>query len=97
MHTYELLADEKDHVLFEHRPVVVTAPHFHNAIEFMFVEKGQVSVSVGGDFALIHSLYDMLEGKSSSATALEASVESHLMGIAAEDSRKQNGVLISVH
>ena len=51
----------------------------------------------GGDYALIHSLYDMLEGKSSSATALEASVESHLMGIAAEESRKQNGVLISVH
>lgn len=54
MHTYELLADEKDHVLFEHRPVVVTSPHFHNAVEFMFVEKGCVSVSVGGEQKVLH-------------------------------------------
>ncbi|MBQ7368530.1 MAG: Gfo/Idh/MocA family oxidoreductase [Clostridia bacterium] len=51
----------------------------------------------GGDFVLINTLYDMLEGQANSATSLEASIESHLMGIAAEESRKANGKLVSVH
>ena len=51
----------------------------------------------GGDFGLVNSLYDMLEGKATAETALEASIESHLIGICAEESRLQGGKLILVH
>lgn len=51
----------------------------------------------GGDHGLISSLYDMLEGKAKAGTSLEASVESHLMGIAAEESRLSGGKLVYVH
>ena len=51
----------------------------------------------GGDFGLVNSLYDMLEGKASAETALEASIESHLIGICAEESRLQGGKLIYIH
>ena len=51
----------------------------------------------GGDHGLIHALYDMLTGKASEKTSLEHSVESHLMGIAAEESRTAGGKLVYVH
>lgn len=51
----------------------------------------------GGDFHLINSLYDMLQGKCSQKTSLDCSVESHLIGIAAEKSRKAGGKLVKVH
>ena len=51
----------------------------------------------GGDTGLISSLYEMLEGRAPVGTSLEVSVESHLMGIAAEQSRKAGGKLIYVH
>jgi len=51
----------------------------------------------GGDFYLIQNLYEMMMGRASSATALTASIESHLMGICAEESRLENGKLIYVH
>ena len=51
----------------------------------------------GGDFYLINTLYDMLEGRGEEVTSLSASVESHLMGICAEESRKEGGKLIFVH
>ena len=51
----------------------------------------------GGDAGLVNQLYDMLLGKASQSTSLEASVESHLMGICAEESRLQGGKLVYVH
>ena len=51
----------------------------------------------GGDAGLINKLYDMLSGVAASETSLEASVESHLMGIAAEESRLEGGTLHFVH
>ena len=51
----------------------------------------------GGDKGLISQLYDMLCGNTSQATSLEASIESHLMGIYAEESRLNGGELINVH
>ena len=51
----------------------------------------------GGDLKLIEALYDMMEGKSGLETSLEASVESHLMGIKAEESRLAEGKLLYVH
>ena len=51
----------------------------------------------GGDVKLVEALYDMMEGKSGLETLLEASVESHLMGIKTEESRLAEGKLLSVH
>jgi hypothetical protein len=51
----------------------------------------------GGDFYLIKEMYDMLQGNAKSTTSLEASIESHLIGICAEESRLQGGKLIHVH
>ena len=51
----------------------------------------------GGDFYLIKELCNMLEGKSTAATSLTASIESHLMGICAEESRLKGGERILVH
>ena len=51
----------------------------------------------GGDQGLIDALYGMLTGTSTQETSFEASVESHLMGICAEESRLQGGELIYVH
>ncbi|MBQ7771067.1 MAG: gfo/Idh/MocA family oxidoreductase, partial [Clostridia bacterium] len=51
----------------------------------------------GGDAGIINALYAILSGENSAATSLEASVESHLMGIRAEESRLQGGKLLNVH
>lgn len=48
----------------------------------------------GGDSGLIHQLYDILSDKVANETSLEASIESHLMGICAEKSRQKGGKLI---
>ncbi len=51
----------------------------------------------GGDFHLIRETYDMLTGAAENTTSLEASVESHLIGIAAEESRLLGGKQILLH
>ena len=51
----------------------------------------------GGDYGLIHTLYDMLIEQVSEKTSLTHSAESHLIGIAAEESRKAGGKLVYVH
>ena len=51
----------------------------------------------GGDVWLVRGLYDLLDGKGGEDTALHRSVESHLMGICAEQSRMQDGKVIYVH
>ncbi len=51
----------------------------------------------GGDYGLVTTLYDILCGNTNAATSLETSIESHLMGIAAEESRKADGKLIYIH
>ncbi len=51
----------------------------------------------GGDAGIINALYDILSGEQSAATTLDASVESHLIGIRAEESRLQGGKLLKVH
>lgn len=48
----------------------------------------------GGDSGLVHQLYDILTGKGTNETTLEASIESHLMGICAEESRLAGGKLV---
>ena len=51
----------------------------------------------GGDSAIVDALYDMLTGESDIRTSLAKSVECHLMGIAAEESRRNGGALVKVH
>ncbi|MBQ7368529.1 MAG: AraC family transcriptional regulator [Clostridia bacterium] len=48
MSTYEKKADEKRHVLFEHRPAIDTKAHFHSAVELLFVEKGEIEITIDG-------------------------------------------------
>jgi hypothetical protein len=50
----------------------------------------------GGDYGMPDSLYQALEGNATAATSLEGSVESHLIALAAEKSRKQ-GTPIKIH
>lgn len=51
----------------------------------------------GGDYSLVSELYDILNGNGEARSSLEASIESHLMGIAAEESRIDGGKLKYVH
>ena len=51
----------------------------------------------GGDSRLIENLYSVLCGKEKSRTSLVSSIESHLIGIYAEESRLMGGKLIYVH
>lgn len=51
----------------------------------------------GGDFGLVESLYDILTGKATHYTSLTESLESHLMGVAAEESRLDGGKAVQVH
>lgn len=51
----------------------------------------------GGDAVLIEELYDVILGNRECTTPLDDSIEAHLMGIAAEESRKLSGQLIKVH
>ena len=51
----------------------------------------------GGDARMIAALYDMVSGEKPLTTALETSIESHLIGIKAEQSRLAGGAVIAVH
>lgn len=51
----------------------------------------------GGDARMIDALYGMISGERQLTTSLEHSVESHLIGIKAEQSRLEGGKLLSVH
>ena len=47
----------------------------------------------GGDAMMIKKFYNILEGKVEAETSLEKSIESHLIALAAEESRKKNKVI----
>ena len=51
----------------------------------------------GGDSRLVNHLYSLLIGEEEPRTSLKESVESHLMGIAAEESRLSGGKQVKVH
>ncbi len=50
----------------------------------------------GGDYMLVKDFYNVLLGETTSTTTLDRSIESHLMALAAEKSRK-NGQVCFVH
>lgn len=47
----------------------------------------------GGDVLMIKKFYDILEGNAEPDTSLDKSIESHLIALAAEESRKKNKVI----
>ena len=51
----------------------------------------------GGDEGLISDLYEILSGKKTEYTSIEESLESHLIGICAEESRINGGMRVFVH
>lgn len=51
----------------------------------------------GGDARMINALYDMISGAKPLTTSIEHSVESHLIGIRAEQSRLDGGKTLFVH
>ncbi len=51
----------------------------------------------GGDAGLVAALYGVLTGEDDGKTTLAASVESHLMGIRAEQSRLAGGACMNIH
>lgn len=80
-------------ILDEHEDTIVVMP--------FGTEKQVIHLGVGdghgdGDSILINELYDIVTNKAA-ATTLEESIESHLMGIAAEESRQLGGTAVSVH
>ncbi|MBQ7830784.1 MAG: Gfo/Idh/MocA family oxidoreductase [Clostridia bacterium] len=89
----------KGELILEEQENKITVQKFDKPMEVIemsdLTEKGYGHG--GGDYHLIESLYDTLIGKGSAETSLERSVESHLMGICAEESRLKGGELIYVH
>lgn len=51
----------------------------------------------GGDKVLISELYSILTGEAQNHTSLTESIESHLIGIKAEQSRLNGGIVLKVH
>lgn len=51
----------------------------------------------GGDYCIVSGIYRILDGDEEARTSLESAVESHLMAIAAEESRLANGKLVYIH
>lgn len=55
MSYYELPAEGRGYYLFEHRPILYGAAHFHGALEFVFVEKGFAEVNLDGERRMLSS------------------------------------------
>ncbi len=68
----------------------------HETIAISSLVSGKVT-HAGGDANMLRALYDMLTGKQSDVTSLEDALESHFIGIAAEESRRMHGEIIKVH
>lgn len=89
----ELILDESENILRLHK--YGQPPQTLAVSELVSDDKGYGHG--GGDGKLIDQLYDILARNATGATSFEASVESHLMGICAEESRLQGGKLVYVH
>lgn len=51
---YERPAEEKGYFHFQRREVSDTSAHFHSAPEFLFAEKGDQLVTIGGEKRILH-------------------------------------------
>ena len=87
----ELIFDERD----EKIEVRVFGEKTETIDVANLIENG--SAHGGGDIVLSRAFCDMIEGNAPCPTTLKESLECHLMGIAAEESRNLEGALIKVH
>jgi len=55
MSFFELTAEEKRYFHFQPRGSFDTEPHFHSAIEFLFVERGEQEVVIGGEKRILYA------------------------------------------
>lgn len=55
MSYYEQRADSKKYFYLRWGKQVNTTAHFHSALEFLFVEKGEQEVTVGGETRILHA------------------------------------------
>ena len=87
-------------MVFDERPKTIEVMPFGGEKEIINIKdlmKGGQTGHGGGDAELIRRLYLILCGEMDAPTTLAESVESHLMGIAAEESRALGGELVKVH
>lgn len=50
---YELFAEGRGYYLFQHRALRGVAAHFHSAIEFVFVERGEAEINIEGETRIV--------------------------------------------
>lgn len=55
MEYYELSAEKQGYYFFEHKSIVRDMAHFHNSIEFIFVESGTLNVSLDGEHHVLNA------------------------------------------
>ena len=86
-------------IVFDERSNTVELAVFGEARKTIKIEypNGEVQKHGGGDLILVEELYDILSGIKPCTTPLSESAESHLMGIAAEESRHLGGAVVKVH
>ena len=87
-------------VILDEQYDTITVKHFGKGTEVISINELSADTSDGhggGDSRLIDCLYETLTSSVPAPTTLTASVESHLIGIAAEKSRKAGGALVRVH
>ena len=78
----------------ESQGTIVEMPFVGENIVHIYEQKDEFGHG-GGDYGLIKALYEALaEGNKDVNTSLEKSIESHLMAIAAEDSRLNSGTTV---
>ena len=87
----ELLLDERNETIEVYR-----YGEKKEIIEFKTLIEGGHSHG-GGDNIIVKDLYSVLNGGGESRTLLTDSIEAHLMGISAEESRLNGGVAVKVH
>ncbi len=87
----EIVLDER-----EEKIIIYRYGEEKSALDFKSITEGG-NAHGGGDSRLVKELYYILTGESENRTSLEDSVESHLIGISAEESRLDGGKLVKVH
>lgn len=87
-------------MIFDARTGIIEVMPFGEEKEIIDAKKLTGGAHVGhggGDKEIVRELYEIVCGEKTAATSLANSVECHLMGIAAEESRALGGALVKVH
>lgn len=79
----------------EEKGTIIEKPFRGENVVHSASDKEDVMMHGGGDIGMINALYATLSGEKNAAdTSLENSIESHIMAIAAEDSRVSDGKVV---